>query len=46
MGRSNYVIRELDAMVDELYGVAEDGRTFMSLPRVVQAWAYRSEAGS
>jgi SAM-dependent methyltransferase len=37
---------ELDAMVDELYAVAGDGRTFMSLPRVVQVWGYRPEAGS
>jgi SAM-dependent methyltransferase len=35
---------ELDAIVDELYAVAGDGRTFMSLPRVVQAWGRRPEA--
>jgi SAM-dependent methyltransferase len=43
---ANLVSRnELDAIVDELYAVAEDGCTFMSLPRVVQAWGYRPEDG-
>jgi len=34
--------QEIDRVVDELYVVAEDHRTVMSLPRVVQAWGYRA----
>jgi SAM-dependent methyltransferase len=33
---------ELDQVVGELYAVARDGRTVMSLPRVVQAWGRRA----
>jgi hypothetical protein len=32
---------ELDDVVAELYVLAEDRHTVMSLPRVVQAWGYR-----
>jgi len=32
---------EIDRIVDDLYAVAQDHRTVMSLPRVVQAWGYR-----
>src|SRR5215468_5072564 len=28
----------IDAIIDELYALAEDGRTVMGLPRIVQAW--------
>ena len=33
---------ELDQVVDELYAVARDATTVMSIPRVVQAWGRRS----
>ena len=32
---------ELDATIAELHAFAENPRTVMSLPRVVQAWGYR-----
>lgn len=35
---------EVEAVVRELYALAEDGRTVMSLPRVVQAWGHRGAA--
>lgn len=33
--------QEIDSIVSDLYAVADDHRTVMSLPRVVQAWGYR-----
>jgi 2-polyprenyl-3-methyl-5-hydroxy-6-metoxy-1,4-benzoquinol methylase len=33
--------QEINRIVDDLYAVADDHRTVMSLPRVVQAWGYR-----
>jgi SAM-dependent methyltransferase len=35
---------EIEALVSELYELAADTRTVMSLPRVVQAWGYRPYA--
>jgi hypothetical protein len=35
---------EIEALVSELYGLAGDARSAMSLPRVVQAWGYRPVA--
>jgi hypothetical protein len=32
---------EIEGVVDELYRLAADDRTFMSLPRLVQAWGRR-----
>ena len=33
--------QEIDQVINDLYVVAEDHRTVMSLPRVIQAWGYR-----
>jgi ubiquinone/menaquinone biosynthesis C-methylase UbiE len=35
---------ELDCLIAELYEFARDPRSVMSIPRVVQAWGYRSAA--
>ena len=35
---------ELDRVTDELYALARDQRTVMSLPRIVQAWGWRAAA--
>jgi SAM-dependent methyltransferase len=35
---------EIDALVDELYRLASDSTTVLSIPRIVQAWAYRGAA--
>jgi hypothetical protein len=37
---------QVDGIVDELYALASDGRTVMSVPRVVQAWGSRGVATS
>jgi hypothetical protein len=36
---------EVEQVVTELYEVARDTRTVLSLPRVVQAWGYRAAGG-
>ena len=36
---------ELDKVVEELYELARDPRTVVSVARVVQAWGYRADAG-
>ena len=33
---------EVDAVLDELYRLAGDNTTVLSIPRIVQAWGYRS----
>ena len=33
---------EIERLVTELYAFARDGRTVLSVPRIVQAWGYRS----
>jgi SAM-dependent methyltransferase len=35
---------EIDKIVDELYELARDSKTVVSLPRVVQTWGYRAGA--
>jgi 2-polyprenyl-3-methyl-5-hydroxy-6-metoxy-1,4-benzoquinol methylase len=35
---------EIDAVLDELYRLAGDATTVLSIPRIVQAWGYRSAA--
>lgn len=34
---------EIDSIIQDLYHIAEDEHTVMSLPRIVQTWAYRPE---
>lgn len=35
-------VDEIASIVADLYALGRDGRSVMSLPRVVQAWAVRS----
>jgi hypothetical protein len=32
---------EVDEIIAQLYELARDSRTYLSVPRVVQAWGYR-----
>jgi hypothetical protein len=34
---------DLDSLIDELYQFSRNPRTVASLPRVVQAWGYRTQ---
>jgi SAM-dependent methyltransferase len=35
---------EIDRRIDDLYRLASDDRTLMSLPRIVQTWGYRPDS--
>ncbi|MGR8933373.1 MAG: class I SAM-dependent methyltransferase [Gammaproteobacteria bacterium] len=38
-------LEEIDKLVKALYTLAHDARTVVSIPRIVQAWGYRSDVG-